>query len=729
MATSFFKKLLAAVSAAAVVFVPASQPLPEKNIAVAAADDCHDDWLHVNDKAQIVDKDGNEVWLTGVNWFGYNVGSQVFDGAWSANVHDCLDLIADHGFNLLRVPMSTEILLQWKAGKPDPIIKLNEYKNPELTVEGVEGGTPMYSFDIWNQVVKWCKEDGIKIMMDVHCATTNSAGHNFPLWYDNNFSEKDWLDALAWFADYYKDDDTIIAIDLKNEPHGKKDEGSFAKWDGSTDANNWRYGAEKGAKACLDKNPNLLIMVEGIEVYPKFDKGFDWDSPSTDYSHYGESEYQPYYGAWWGANFRGAKEYPVNLGEYQSQLVYSPHDYGPEVWEQEWFYLDDPSKTFTRQTLLDDYWYDTWAYLAEENISPLLIGEWGGWVDEEHDETGENVHWMQELRDYMIDKHIHHTFWCFNENSSDTGGLVYDNFQKWDDVKYDFIKSALWQTDSGKFISLDHQIPLGTAGNGISLSDYYSGNTNPTPKTTTTTAPKVTTTTTTAPKDTTTTTTSKKSETTSSTTTVVKTTTTTTSTTTVNADPCYFFDSVESYPTKTTYLEGESLDLTGFMIVAHEDGKEKKTLEFTDATNIIVQSSDGNMISGDKFNTLKEGEYTVKISPTPLMYNHGFTVKGADASYKVTITKKVIGTTDPSLNSKYGDANCDGGVDMADVVIIMQSLASPNKYGVNGSDKNHITDTGMKNADIPGTSKGVTTDDALAIQEFLLGKRSIDGKA
>ncbi|MBP5580580.1 MAG: glycoside hydrolase family 5 protein, partial [Ruminococcus sp.] len=460
MATSFFKKLLAAVSAAAVVFVPASQPLPEQHrTAVAAADDCHDDWLHVNDKAQIVDMNGNEVWLTGVNWFGYNVGSQIFDGAWSANVHDCLDLIADHGFNLLRVPMSTEILLQWKAGKPDPIIKLNEYKNPELTVEGVEGGTPMYSFDIWNQVVKWCKEDGIKIMMDIHCATTNSAGHNFPLWYDSNFSEKDWLDALSWFADYYKDDDTVIAIDLKNEPHGKKDEGSFAKWDGSSDANNWRYAAEKGAKACLDKNPNLLIMVEGIEVYPKIEKGYDWNSPSTDYAHYGESEYQPYYGAWWGANFRGVREFPVNLGEHQSQLVYSPHDYGPEVYNQEWFYLKDTSKTFTRETLLDDYWRDTWAFLVEENIAPILMGEWGGWVDEEHDKTGENVHWMQELRDYMIDQRIHHTFWCFNENSSDTGGLVYDNFQKWDDVKYDFIKSSLWQTESGKFISIDHQIP------------------------------------------------------------------------------------------------------------------------------------------------------------------------------------------------------------------------------------------------------------------------------
>ena len=202
MAPKIFRKTLAAVFAAAMLITPVSANMPEMK-ANAAPDEYHDDWLHVNENAEIVDMDGNPVWMTGVNWFGYNAGSQIFDGAWSANVHHCLDLIADHGFNLLRVPMSTEILLQWKAGKPDPIIKLNEYENPELTVEGVEGGTPMYSFDIWNQVVKWCRENDIKIMMDVHCATTNAAGHNYALWYDTNFSEKDWLDALAWFSDYY----------------------------------------------------------------------------------------------------------------------------------------------------------------------------------------------------------------------------------------------------------------------------------------------------------------------------------------------------------------------------------------------------------------------------------------------------------------------------------------------------------------------------------------------
>ena len=66
-----------------------------------------------------------------------------------------------------------------------------------------------------------------------------------------------------------------------------------------------------------------------------------------------------------------------------------------------------------------------------------------------------------------------------------------------------------------------------------------------------------------------------------------------------------------------------------------------------------------------------------------------------------------------------GDANCDDKVDMSDVVLIMQSLANPNKYGLNGSEKTHITAQGLKNADVIGND-GMTTEDAGTIQRYLL---------
>lgn len=79
-----------------------------------------------------------------------------------------------------------------------------------------------------------------------------------------------------------------------------------------------------------------------------------------------------------------------------------------------------------------------------------------------------NLKWMTELRKLIKKHHINHTFWCFNANSGDTGGLVLDDFVTWDEKKYNFVKEVLWQED-GRFVGLDHEIPLGK--NGITLKN------------------------------------------------------------------------------------------------------------------------------------------------------------------------------------------------------------------------------------------------------------------
>ena len=94
----------------------------------------------------------------------------------------------------------------------------------------------------------------------------------------------------------------------------------------------------------------------------------------------------------------------------------------------------------------------------------------------------ENQKWMELLRDYMIDNHINHTFWCLNTNSGDTGGL-WAGFQysintgskiTWEEDKYALFEKSLWQTlETGKYIGLDHQKALGNNGTGLSLSEFY----------------------------------------------------------------------------------------------------------------------------------------------------------------------------------------------------------------------------------------------------------------
>lgn len=398
-----------------------------------------DDWLYT-DGNRILDKDGKQVWLTGVNWFGYNTGTNTFDGLWNSQLKPSVEAIADHGFNLIRVPISAELINSWAAGEY-PKANYNNAYNTELN--------NMNSLQIFDYFLKLAEENGLKVMPDIHSAETNASGHVVNLWYTDKVSAEDFYSALEWMADRYKDNDTIIAYDLKNEPHGKPFEGDGAAiWNDSTKPNNWKYVAEQAAARILAKNPNVLILVEGTEIYP-MDLNTNSDFHSTNE--------KDYYFNWWGGNLRGVRDYPVNLGKYQNKLVYSPHDYGPTVYKQPWFEGD-----YDYDSLMKDCWKDNWLYIYTDNIAPLLIGEWGGFMKEP------NLKWMTHMRELISNYHLNHTFWCYNANSGDTGGLVLDDFKTWDEEKYAFVKEVLWQ-ENGKFVGLDHAIPLGD--NGITLND------------------------------------------------------------------------------------------------------------------------------------------------------------------------------------------------------------------------------------------------------------------
>lgn len=61
----------------------------------------------------------------------------------------------------------------------------------------------------------------------------------------------------------------------------------------------------------------------------------------------------------------------------------------------------------------------------------------------------------------------------------------------------------------------------------------------------------------------------------------------------------------------------------------------------------------------------------------------------------------------------YGDANCDGQVNIADAVFIVQALTNPDRYS--------ISEEGQDNADVHDRGDGVTKSDALIIQRYKLG--------
>jgi aryl-phospho-beta-D-glucosidase BglC (GH1 family) len=107
-----------------------------------------------------------------VNWFGYNTGTNIFDGIWSSNLADTVVAVANRGFNLFRVPMSVQILLEWKRGV-FASMNMNPYLNEELRGKN--------SLECWDFFLDRCRENGIKVMIDIHSAPSASSGHQYPL--------------------------------------------------------------------------------------------------------------------------------------------------------------------------------------------------------------------------------------------------------------------------------------------------------------------------------------------------------------------------------------------------------------------------------------------------------------------------------------------------------------------------------------------------------------------
>lgn len=443
VSSSSSKSSVPSSSSSSVVLSSSSKPSSSSSSSTSSVvGDNNDDWLHVSGN-RIVDKNGKAVWLTGVNWFGFNASERVFHGLWSVNLDATLKAVAERGFNIVRVPISVQLLLEWKNGQAT-VPSVNTWTNPDLA--------GLNSLQVFDAYLKISKKYGLKVLLDVHSAEADNSGHVYPLWYKGTFTNTDFFNAWAWVADRYKNDDTIVAYDLKNEPHGAPgDSAGFAKWDTSTDPNNWKYVAEEASKRILASNPNALILVEGIEFSPK--DGANWSSTNK----------ADYISNWWGGNLRPVAKLPINVPGFQQQIMYSPHDYGPLVFQQAWFYPG-----FNKDTLYKDVWYDNWLYIHEKGISPLLIGEWGGFMD-----GGPNQAWMNAMRDLIIQYKLHHTFWCLNPNSGDTGGLLGYDWTTWDEAKYALVKPTLWKSSNGKFVSLDHKVGLGGNAVGVNLTDYY----------------------------------------------------------------------------------------------------------------------------------------------------------------------------------------------------------------------------------------------------------------
>ncbi len=321
--------------------------------------------------------------MAGVNWFGFETDNNVPDGLGARRLSEILDLIAQLGYNVIRLPYSNRIL--------DPKTQphgINPNLNPDL--EGLS------ALQVMDRIVEEAGTRDLRIILDRHCPTPND---RTSLWYTDSVPEEQWIADWVSLARRYRENDTVIGADLHNEPH------YAATWGTGNPKTDWRLAAERAGNAIHEVNPDLLIVVEGIEVYK------------------GE-------GYWWGGNLQGVAQSPVRL-MHPDKVLYSAHDYGPGVYNQAWF----QSKAFPDN--LPAIWDAHWGYLVKRNLAPVLMGEFGG------RSLGPDTEgtWQRALVAYLKQNRISYTYWCLNPGSGDTGGILGDDWKTVNQAKRDLLAS------------------------------------------------------------------------------------------------------------------------------------------------------------------------------------------------------------------------------------------------------------------------------------------------
>ncbi|HEX8918582.1 MAG TPA: cellulase family glycosylhydrolase, partial [Chloroflexota bacterium] len=228
------------------------------------------------------------------------------------------------------------------------------------------------------------------------------------LWYTNQYPESAWQADWIRLATRFRHDSAFVGADLRNEPHitgSVFDMKSYFKlgplWGAFNNVyyhdRDWHYAAQTLGNELLKINPNLLIVVEGVQMY-----------------------YDPFMksltGALWGSNLIGVQYDPIVL-DRPSQLVYSVHEYGPKMWPGDWF------NAGTSYQQLSDRWTNLWGYLLTAPKfmqAPILVGEFGtcdDWYVCVHDPThpARQGFWFQSFVRYMQSHpQVGWAYWALN---------------------------------------------------------------------------------------------------------------------------------------------------------------------------------------------------------------------------------------------------------------------------------------------------------------------------
>jgi endoglucanase len=357
---------------------------------------------------QILDINNQVVRIAGVNWYGFETTSYLPHGLWAQDYQVVLNTIKSRGYNFIRIPFSNQMV----ESNPVPT-NFTQSANNQVANTALVGQTALQDLDT---IVSYAGSIGLRVILDNHRSDAGDSNQPNGLWYTSAYPSANWVADWKTMAIRYSasrftfnGNPTVIGMDLRNEPHSIDQSGGRGGgcWTGDSSTNgcprsntaqNWPVAAETAGNAILAINSNLLIFVEGTDCYS------------------GDCD-------WQGGNLQGVASNPVNLS-VANRIVYSPHDYGPNLFQQPWF------NSGTSQASLSTTFKKYWGYISVNGTAPVWLGEFGTTnvsSDIQSGTAGSQGQWFQSLVSYLSSNAaVSWTYWALN--GEDSYGLLNNNY-------------------------------------------------------------------------------------------------------------------------------------------------------------------------------------------------------------------------------------------------------------------------------------------------------------
>lgn len=376
--------------------------------------------------------------LKGLNWFGFNNQQTMVDGLWSGGYAAATDFstivlrMKLLGFNTVRLPFTFSNLELPTMSKVMPCVVR---PLPEV-VKDVFGRyypvPPFYSplpkdricndylpngktEDRFIWTIQQFVRNGFYVVLDYHPMSTE----NHP------FFVKKFVDAwdALWtrivnLPNFEKELKGRIIIDIMNEPDSMN-----IGW--------LAYGKIPGARALylgtmdrLHGKGNPLFLVEGTgQTGYKLSWGNGFVVNGTLIQQYGLSDPRPFFN-------------DLLKKKYLNNVIISPHLYGPTISKDNEFY---------KGAALWDRLNNSFGHLYQKGYCNagickkfmVVLGEFGSFFTDQRDIDYYND--MAAWFNNNVGSNKHWIFWCYNQNSGDTGGIVKNNWYDLEWKKLDWL--------------------------------------------------------------------------------------------------------------------------------------------------------------------------------------------------------------------------------------------------------------------------------------------------